>query len=373
MAMNKSALYYPHINFIDNDWLKAMSMFYERIYRIVPDKITPNDNPELQPLLEDGLIGEMIDPMIYSKDASEEFLDQLGDWSAAALTSNKTERYDLSKLHRDKTDENVKRLFREIGYKETDEWFNVPTDFVSNYMLYLARDIAIKNKLNLITNHWAPLTATSYFNLNGWVDEFLSPFGSKAEDIYDPFALFSLIVSEITPINIGDIPANEIVKFRNKRRDEISNFRESIFALLDELQNLEDPGIRIDLIKDKIRDFKTALKNYHHSADIIKAKGWFGISFMGFAAPITLAKLLNLPVASTVILVLTGLAVGGIFNVYNTKEELKKLQQSNPISCLFELRKSFRKYTSFRGGGDMNFHAYNCMEEYVNDWLFANL
>ncbi len=51
----------------------------------------------------------------------------------------------------------------------------------------------------------------------------------------------------------------------------------------------------------------------------------------------------------------------------NTKNELKRLKKESPVSCLVELRRSFKNYTSFRGGGDINYKAFNCMEEYVND------
>jgi hypothetical protein len=88
---------------------------------------------------------------------------------------------------------------------------------------------------------------------------------------------------------------------------------------------------------------------------------------MGFPAPIALASLFNLPTASTVSLTVASLAVGAVFNIKNCQAELRSLQKENPVSSLVELRRSFKRYTSSRGGGDMNFHAFNCMEEYVND------
>ena len=88
---------------------------------------------------------------------------------------------------------------------------------------------------------------------------------------------------------------------------------------------------------------------------------------MGFPAPLIFGQLLSIPSASTVALGTAGLAIGGLFNIQNTKEELRKLNDKNPASFLVEMRTSFKRYTSARGGGDMNFHGFNCMEEYVND------
>lgn len=365
--MLRNALFYPYISFNDANWIKSMALFYDNIYRIVPDNIIPDDPEELQPLLEDSSIGAMIDPAKYTKETADNFLERKEHWSAAALTSTEDAKKKISLLHTDKTDEKVKELFNSLGYKESDKWLHIPTELASNYMLFLATEIGKRNQLNLITSEWAPWTATSYFRINGGVDESIMPYGDGKEFINDPFALFCLIISEITPMNIHEIPAEKIVEFRQKRKDEISSFGKAVSDLYDELQKLEDPNVRYDFINRKIADLKKAKVEYQKSADIIKAKGWFGVTMMGFPAPVTLGQLFNIPCASTVALTVASLAIGGLFNIKNTHQELRKLQNENPASLLFKMRKSFKGYTSSRGGGDMNYKAFNCMEEYVND------
>ena len=365
--MLDNALYYPYISFRDATWIKSMALFYDRIYRIVPDNIVPDDANELQPLLEDENIGRMIDPVIYTRKTAEEFLTKKKKWRAAALSVSDLEKVEISRLHTDKTDTTVKELFKSLGYKESDKWLHLPTELASNYMLYLATEIGKRNQLNLITNEWAPWTATSYFNINGGVDEALMPYGEGKDFVNDPFALYCLILSETIPVNIREIPSAKIVKFRQKRMDQISEFRKSVTELYDELQKLEDPVVRADTIADKIKNLKNATAEYQNSADIINAKGWFGVTFMGFPAPVALGQFFNLPYASTVSLTVASIAIGGLFNIKNTSQELLKLQKENSASLLVEMRKSFKQYTSFRGGGDMNYKAFNCMEEYVND------
>lgn len=365
--MLNNALYYPYIAFRDVNWLKAMAMYYEKIYRIVPDNVIPNDPEEFQPLLEDSSIGAMIDPIPYTKDTADIFLKKIKKWSAAALTPTDNYEEDIALLHSDKIDDRVRFLFKSLGYEEKDMWLHVPTELVSNYMLYLAAEIAKRNQLNLITYEWAPWTATTYFSINGRVDEFITPYSAGEDFIKDPFALYCLILDEITPINISDIPAEKICSFRVKRRDVIANFRIAVSDLYNELQKLEDPKVRYDLIYTKIDQLKKAKIEYQKSADIIKAKGWCGPLLMGLPAPVALGAFFNIPVASAVALTFTGIAIGGLFKIKNTKAELLKLQKDNPVSCLVEIEGSFKKYTSSRSGGDMNYHAFNCMEEYVND------
>lgn len=366
--LNRSdALYYPYIAFSNPNWIKAMAMFYRTIYRIVPDNTIPDDPEVLQPLLEDGSIGRMIDPIPYAAEASNEFLGKAEGWSAAGLWFDPESSLETSSVHKDKMDERVRQLFVELGCSESEEWLSVPTEHASNYMLYLAQAIGSKNKLNLITHEWAPWTATTFFGLDGQVDEFMNVVNIEAPYSDDPFALFSLVLGETTPINIGDIPAHRIVEFREKRNCEIENFRGSIFALYDELQNLENPVVREDRIRSRIAEFEAARDDYQRSADILKAKGWFGISFMGLTAPVTLAELFKLPSTTTMALAGSALALGAIFNIKSTRKELETLRKNHTGSYLAQLRKEFRHYTSFRGGGDINFHAFNCMEEYVND------
>jgi hypothetical protein len=356
----------PHIELSDSSWIKAMSLFYDRIYRIVPDNVIPEDNSDLQPLLEEGSVGSMINPSEYSKEASEEFLSKIDEWGAAALMHEDNEVDQITRLHNDKTDEQVRALFRQAGFKDENDWLHVPTELASNYMLYLANAISKKNNLSLITSDWGAWTGTTYFSLDGKIDETISPEANPDVSKH-PFLLFSLIISEIIPINIHDIPSEDILEFRIKRADEIARFRECIDDLAKELQTLDSDEIKLDVIEDKVKHLKNAKSNYQRSADLIKVKGWCGTSLFKFSAPSALGILKDIPTASTVSLGIAGLAMGVLYNIMNTKEEIRKLNKENPSSYLIEMDRSFKRYTSVRGGGDINYHAYNCMEEYVND------
>lgn len=368
--MIKNALYYPHIAFNCPNWLKAMALFYESIYRIVPDNVIPCDSEVLQPLLEDPSIGKMIDPARYSAAASNEFLNDKSSWNAAAFVCNDEEEVEeiLSRIHSEKVDEKVKKLFKSLGYGDMeDKWFQIPTELASHFMLYLANEVAKKNKLNLITDDWAPWTATTYYNLDGKFAEYVPLYEQNNKYSDDPFALFSLIVGEITPINISEIPSDKIIKFREKRKDEIALLRDTISELYCELQNLEDPVVRKDAIDSKITELIKAKETYHKCADIIKAKGWMGTLFLGLPAPVSLGSLLNIPSASIITFGAASLAIGGIFNIKSTKSELLELQKKTPVSALVSMSKSFKRYNHRKEEVGLNYLAYDSMEEFVND------
>lgn len=364
-----NALYYPYIDLRENDiqQIKAMSLFYDKIYRIVPEDVKTNDCKELQDLIFDNEIIKSLDPIKYAKDASKKFLSVMKQWDASGLQSSNEENINITKLHTQKIDSIVRDLFNKLGYREHQNWIDVPTDLASNYMLFLAKEIAIKNKLQLVAKEWAPWTATTYFNLNGSFGDFPLQYENNGTNGPSAYALFSLIINKIVPLNIAEIPIDKILLFREKRISEIDSLRESILKLYEELQNIEEPFIREEIVKRKIDNYKKAIEEYKKSADIIKVKGWFGTLFFGFTAPISLGYYFNIPFASSVILGLTELAIAGIINISTTKHDLKKLRKESSISCLIEMKHDFKNNPSWIGEGSINNHAFNCLEKYIND------
>lgn len=360
-----SALYYPRISMQDPSFFKTLSLLYDRVYRIVPDGIIPDDNEELQPLIEAGIVGKAINPIPYSKRTAVEFLKKAENWNAAALDSFDDD-IDISRIHREKTDRSVRRLFEELGYAVDDDWYSIPTELASNYMLYLSKEIAGKNQLDLMTDEIGPWTATSYFNVDGEVDdlaccdvELLSPD--------NPFMLYSFILEQLFPVNIAEIPAHSLVKFKEKRHDEIRNLRETVFSLYAELSKVTEHDIRVDVIEQRVKELQIAQSDYQKSADIMNAQGWFGVSMFSFPGVGVLGTMLGLePLASTILAGACAL-VGTIVNMSSTKESIKQMKKASPASGYMALSQDFRQFKDHRGGRDISHYAWNSMEEYVND------
>jgi hypothetical protein len=131
--------------------------------------------------------------------------------------------------------------------------------------------------------------------------------------------------------------------------------------------NIDSNEVRVDTIKNKIDELARAQKDFRDSADLINVRGWVGTIFTNFPASIQLSQIFAIPPISAAILALTGIAVGTIVCIKNTRQEIKKLKKNNPASFLIDIEKSFKNYTQARKGGDINYHAFNCIEEYIND------
>lgn len=71
--------YYPYIEIQNSNWLKSALLYWEGIWRMVPLRITPNDNREVHLLLDKGddlIIG--IPPDNYRQAAATRFLKYFG-------------------------------------------------------------------------------------------------------------------------------------------------------------------------------------------------------------------------------------------------------------------------------------------------------
>lgn len=359
----KNAIYYPSIEFQDSNWLKGMALYYDRIYRIVPETREPRDSDEIRALIESGKIGSCIDPQKYAKAASSKFLSKIqsSDWNAAALSTEDQAIDDL--LHVTKTDASVRKLFEKLGYKADENWISVPTELASNYMLYLATEVAQANKLSLLTDNFVPWSATTYFNLNGKFDDFGNrSFGQLREG--GAGYLFSLVFQGLTPINISEISSSKIVEFREKRADEITNLRSTLESVHNEIISIQEDTIVKDRIDDLIKEAERAVTDYQKSADIIQAKGWFGIQFMGIPASAQLARLFGLSTEQEMMMIGTGIALGTLYSLTAKQKELKTLARSNPYSVIAMLQKELKPA---QNRFDISYQAYRHLEEYIND------
>lgn len=49
-------LYYPHIEFQNEAWVKSSLLLWEHVYRVVPKDYTPHDSNEIKALIDAGLV-----------------------------------------------------------------------------------------------------------------------------------------------------------------------------------------------------------------------------------------------------------------------------------------------------------------------------
>ena len=359
--MSKSihtALYYPHLSFGDTSWAKSMALFYDRVYRIVPPAVTPTDPPELAVLIEAGALGVPIDPKPYAKAAAESFVAHLdAGWDAAELKDARTARRELTPIHSGKIDRVLRDMFSDMGFDRHADWIAVPSDIAHDYMLYLATEIGSKSNIGLVTGSVAPWVVAEYMLHDG---KLADHFPEDPQPEAEPLVLFSTLLKNFIPTNIHEISASDILRFRQKRVDELQQLREEIGALATALEGIEDPDVARDVCIRQVNRVERALADFRSAADVLKAKSWFGIQMMGIPGVMGVASALGITGPASVVLIGTSVLLGGIYALKSTPVELKALRKKSPFSTLAVMQDELKVH-------DLALHARARMHEFIND------
>lgn len=148
--MNKasdSILYFPSIEFKSEDWVKSSLLYWDKIYRIVPQGYKPRDSVLVQKACQHGLIENItLESADKSKTADEfiKFYDNL-EFVPAGLEATRAE-----KLHPEKIDVRLYPLLEKIAQKLffCDNMLLMPKAVVRGYMFYLSKIVAERRNLN---------------------------------------------------------------------------------------------------------------------------------------------------------------------------------------------------------------------------------
>lgn len=355
------ALYYPTIEFQNYAWLCSAALLWDRIYRIVPSSYIPADSGNVRTLLETGEIGIPINPDRYVRKVADEFISRLesGYWDAAALTYDIQEQY--IRLHRDKVDVKLRELIIAQGKaKKKGEWLHVPVEFEAHYMTYLANAIARRNNLSILTDSIPAWTGATYFNYDGEVEDF------PREDL--THLLATVVIRDFIPQNIIAIKPKDIIKFREKYRDERRRFMLAMQSAAGRISSCEEPSIVQDIIEDIKRDVESALKDYRQSLQVLNVTGLTGLTSFTFPALTKVASMItgqDLSAQTLVVLSVLGFGVGLVSGLSELGHKRRKLSKESDYSYLMHLGRKWKNCAMYNN--DYNYYLCRTMEEFIND------
>ena len=277
--MNNHVLFYPTIEFQDFEWLWRESLLYDRIYRIVPRSYHLNEPRNIRELCEGGEIGAPIYPDAYSAEVGRAFMEKIESdaWTAAGISFHPGE-VDRGLLHEEKCDEALRRMIiARTGALPEDGFLPVSREFAATYMTFLARNIAERNMLEVVTDSLHAWTAAAYFQHDGQMEMYGEPFQTH---------LAAIILSDFLPSEILQIKPNDILEFREKFRDERHNFMDAIKKAAQDISQCRDPEIVKDLVSDVKKEVDSKTKELQKALFYLNVKEFCGI------------KALSLPIAS---------------------------------------------------------------------------
>lgn len=370
MAFTK-ALYYPWIDIHDEAWLKNAILYWDSIHTIVPRSMnTPYrkdfsircaDEGILKPLhVESGMddIEDLADDVIKYLSSSEagELLLSRENQSHADIHTDKLpetlHRFVL--LHPEKMPSEIRYMIEQVGLsggEDNDPWLRVDSRFADFYMTLLATKLSENQGIGLLTPLPAGNRLSTMVKLEGSLRDLVIRSSEYPRFHHHhlprqemPTTLAQGIMSHFALEGIGispEIPIKKIIKFRNKRADELRRFRieiQTLTASVDFAKPVD--AIRqqvLDIYENKVGPAMTDLKESLTDAKI----GWITkdlLKIACFSIPPTSGPLalmgLSVPIA---IMAGAGISLVASGVLYN--RDKNKVLRENPYSFLLAAEK----------------------------------
>ncbi|MCO6470937.1 MAG: hypothetical protein J5I64_08425 [Saprospiraceae bacterium] len=287
------ALYYPHINFHDHNWLKFAALYYDGIDRIVPS----DDLLEEVDLIErindtatsdETLFVRSIRPSYYADQIAQEFIDyaktELADenkrkevFQRVSKFVNPTDTYPIHvmKMGRELLEE-LPRLnlpIKKFSF-ELEDWIEFDSVTGALYMSRLANCIATNKSLPIVSDD--P-------NFQTIVREVQKE--KTTNDLSETLA--SMVIQSVIPKNIAAITPKQIIEFRNNYKDERQQFYLNINSLVKDLYQIQDEQSLKDALhfrKDAIERATKDIEGVYKSLKIDTGLTLMALSVPSFAS-----------------------------------------------------------------------------------------
>lgn len=258
-----SILYYPHIEFQSEAWVKSSLLLWDHVYRIVPEDYIPNDSDEIKTLVDEDLVRNI---KLDDKDRGEtfdEFLnlcDKIENHMPAGLVPSDEER-----IHPNKIDSRLYPYLDLIGdhFIDDDKCLHLSKELARGYMFKLSQVVARIRNLNRGTDDLDAWSINPYFCENANFGDFLQD--STAEGFF-----CSLTLEDVVPQNIGDVSARELISFVNRRKDERKLLREKFDDLTSHLAKISNIQHAGQVENDFVSDLLKSKEQYRMSMDCWK-------------------------------------------------------------------------------------------------------
>ncbi|WBX98932.1 DUF6236 family protein [Chryseobacterium gambrini] len=351
------ALYYPHINLTNKNWVKHSLLFWDKISRIVPSSVEPADNEDITSIkYHTGFIEDYHPENYDTSNAFNQFSDQLryileSDhfFHDRYFEREKHRRYyrrdyyerrnfysDMAKssgtyIHVMKIDPRMKEYLFEIGIavpgeNEWEDWVKIDNEIGLLYMAYLAKSISMKKTLPIVTDVEHSFSAAIQFE-----EKINSDYKNQFE-----YRLGNLLIEAIVPKRINDVPLDKIIDIRE-------NYSAERIAFFNEISNLTNSIPDIDntsSLKDALNHYsRLILKEAKHLEKLYETHKIETVNkFLSISVPTTIASLSELIPDIAKPIVTTGGVIFGIISSANSVKKEKLELQANPKSYLLNLK-----------------------------------
>lgn len=346
-----SILYYPHIEFQSEAWVKSSLLLWNHVYRIVPEGYIPNDSDEIKALVDADLVRSVKLDDKDRGDTFDEFLricDKLENNLPAGLVPS-----DEDRIHPNKIDTRLYPYLDLIGEHFIDEerWLHMSKELARGYMFKLSQVVARIRNLNRGTDDLDAWSINPFFCENANFGEFLQDPDAKG-------FFCSVTLEDIIPENIGDISSRDLIKFVNDRNDERKLLRERFDEFtnhLAQISNVQHAGqVEMDFVNDLMKSKIEYRKSMDNWKDIPALAISTGVP-VSMTALSTLSAIKGDPFS---LLRIAGSLVMGAICSYADFYRAKKRRDPSYASYLIGVDKLCKNVTR---------ESYTRLDEFIND------
>lgn len=340
------ALYYPYIHIQSEEWLKQAYLFWDKISRIVPASVTPDDERLVRNFNDKTRFIENIDPrqggILYktAEDLSQcidkniEYFDQ--------LKSSKTRLGDVSYIHSDKMNDSVVKLIQKnIRHPKINGWITVDKEIGDIYMKLLAANIAEEFSVPYVTDtmiHPNDFSTSLHRTPSLFQEELISRVGS-------------LMINVVLPDNMHNISYDELILFKEKYSAERYAYFDEINKLSEHIQTIDNESALQDAIHHYSRSLARQtgeLKKQYELNGIITIRGTINIG-----TPAYIESLMNfIPEQFKLLAYATGLMYGVITHLTNRHEKVLEIRKQ-PLSYLLNINAELTEHGVIDRAGNL--------------------
>lgn len=356
------ALYYPHINLTNKNWLKYAVLYWEKISRIVPQAVQAADSEDVIRLRSE--LGFVEDYRPESWDVSSA-AHTFFDWFAQQADNpdlreyyehrygyppfhsgirhrhrmghrglsdalNAAARSTGTYIHVDKLDPRLKEFLFAMGIaipgeNEWSDWVRLDTEVGLLYMSYLARSISSRTSRPVITDQ-LPLFASSEVIANHLAR-------NRHDEAQDRMG--TVLIAAYGPPDMNAVTFDQLIAFRQKHDQDRRAYFDHINDLCSAMSNVTSEEELKDALnhhmKSLMADAEEMRKQYRDlRIDPI-------LRFIGISTPTSCAALTDyVPVESKGVVLAAGVVLGVASALREHKREEKE-RSTHPLSYLHTL------------------------------------
>jgi hypothetical protein len=258
------ALYYPFINVQDIEWLKGALLYWDAIRCIAPGEDYFNE--EIRYLANEGVIIPT-NPKTYATDASVAFVGKVQkycnnqgelDAKARSYLENRFPQLKNVPIHSDKLSEEI---FREMSckvilghfHRGRARFYQAQPYITALYLMVLAAEMSSRINAPMLTDVQGLAELGQYVLWSGDI----VPTETQEQSIVMHLGVYFPSSAQLVRLSFDDV-----LKFRERRKDERRRFRRAVEKITAKSQELDDPNALLDYLDEEKREIEDSLNDH---------------------------------------------------------------------------------------------------------------